>query len=159
MTGKKRTGWPTRLESAIELAGFLRRKMESVGGQLTAFKTATKYLADLLADWQDGYEIAVVYDSAIDANGPTDEIWKLLDLRAYPRLRRQYAPMRGTARYVYLAMFGAQGEDRRELLALVEDLEDALLVEDALKAEAVREVLDEKVRNLPILDATGGLAD
>jgi len=135
--------WPTKLNTAKDLAGFLRRKMKAVGGKHNdfKFKTAERFLADILFDWRDPYEIALVYNAAIDATGLVDDIWYLLDLRAYVRLRRQYAPLQGVAHYVYLAMFADVGADKQVWLAIVEDLEDAIVAKDTATEQALRERL------------------
>ena len=146
MSGSESTKtWPTTLKTATDLAGFLRRKMEQAGGELQAFKTATRFLADILADWGDPYEVAVIYDRVIDSYGATSQIWNLLDLRAYVRFRRQYAPVQGTAEYVYQALFAATGAQRAQILDLVEELEDAMMVQDAAKIKQLRGQLDEQL--------------
>jgi len=140
--------WPTTLDDATDLAGFLRRKMKQAGGKLEAFKTAERFLKDILADWRDPYEIAVVYSRVIDHYGATDQIWNLLDLRAYSRFRRQYAPVQGTAQYVYLAVFGTSGAQRAQILDLVEEFEDALVARNVAEWKRMIGELDECVRGL-----------
>jgi len=140
--------WPTKLETETDLAGFLRRRLEQEGGGLQAFKTAERFLKDILSDWRDPYEIAVVYDRVIASLGASDKIWNLLDLRAYARFRRSYAPVQGTAHYTYIALFGATGPQRAQIFDLVEELEDALLVRDKATEKRLREELDGIIRGV-----------
>lgn len=149
MSGRELTKtWPTTLESATDLAGFLRRKMKQAGGEIRAFKTAERFLKDILSDWGDAYEIALVYDRVIDTYGATDQIWNLLDLRAYTRFRRQYAPVQGTAYYVYQATFATSGAQRAQMLDLVEELEDAIAAQDTAEQKRLRGLLDVQHRGL-----------
>jgi len=122
--------------------------MESVGGTLTAFKTAERFLRDILADWGDPYEVAMVYDTVINEHGPTPHIWNMLDLRAYTRFRRQYAPVQGTAYYAYQATFAATGPQSGRLWVLVEALEDAIVAENAEAEREIRDRLDGELRKL-----------
>ena len=122
--------------------------MEQAGGSLLAFKTAERFLKDILADWRDPYAIAMVYSEVVDSYGPTDHIWNMLDLRAYARFRRKYAPAQGTAQYVYLATFAASGAQRAQLFDLVEELEDALVARDVPVQQALRGQLDELILRL-----------
>ena len=141
--------WPTTLETSKDLAGWLRRKMESAGGKLTAFKVTERCFDGLLADGHDPYEVALVYDAAIDANGPVEEIWNLLDPRAFARLRERRALVKGTAYYVYLAHYADVGADNREaIFALIEDLEDAIVAEARTTEKLIRADLDGRVLGL-----------
>jgi hypothetical protein len=146
---KKIRRWPIKMATSTDLAGFLRRKMV-VAGSTTTFKfgTAERFLRDILDDWKDAYEIAVVIDAVIDAKGPTDQIWNLLDLRRWPRLRGEYAPVKGTARYTYLARYADVGADKQELLALIEDLEDAIVAEATATVRLLKTELDRRLRGL-----------
>lgn len=149
MAGRQSTTrWPKKLETETDLAGFLRKKLESVGGTLTAFKTAERFLRDILADWGDPYEIAMVYEAVINVHGPTPHIWNMLDLRAYTRFRRQYAPVQGTAYYAYQATFAATGPLRGRLWVLVEALEDALLARNAEAVQEIQGKLDGELRRV-----------
>ena len=145
---KKIRRWPIKMATSTDLAGFLRRKMVVAGRTTFMFGTAERLLHDILDDWKDAYEIAVVIDSAIDATGPTDAIWNLLDLRRWLRLRGEYAPVKGTARYTYLARYADVGADKQELLALIEDLEDAIVAEATATVRLLKTELDRRLRGL-----------
>jgi len=147
---KKTRRWPIKMATSTDLAGFLRRKLVAASGDPTTFmfKTAERFLRDILDDWRDPYEIAVVIDSVINATGPTDAIWNLLDLRRWLRLRAEYAPVKGTARYFYLARYADVGADKQELLALIEDLEDAIVAEATATVRLLKTELDRRLRGL-----------
>lgn len=140
--------WPTTLDTAADLAGFLRRRIEQAGGKLRAFKTAERYMWDILSDWGDPYEIAMVYDKVIETHGAVEEVWSLLDLRAYVRFRRQFAPLQGVAYYAYQATFGASGPEKAQMFDLVEALEDAIVAQDTTEAQRRRKSLDELIRRV-----------
>jgi len=151
-TEKKMRRWPTKMETSKDLAGFLRRKLEVTGRTAFMFGTAERLLRDVLAEWKDAYEIAVMLDRIVDARGATAEIWNLLDLRSWLRLNTEYAPVKGTALYYYLAKFSETSDDNRAAIYdILIDLEDALVAEVQVPAEVRRLKADLDGRVLGLL--------
>lgn len=103
-------GYPAELKTAKDIAGVLRRVNDDLADKSPfRFATVEKLLREILTDYPDPYEVAVVlsraaYRGELDLGG---EVWNTLDVRAYARLRTWYWMPEGMGRYAYLMDFVA----------------------------------------------------
>lgn len=143
---------PKALEPNAEfVAGVLRCLWERWGlqGIDFKFKTAQKTVREILEDYPDPYEVAIVLLSAAERDhGVLEDVWLTLDVRAFGRLRGWIANLPdGAARYIYLARYAAPREWRAACWAvcypLIGDLEDAAEAGDYDAAQAALESLKE----------------
>lgn len=143
--------YPTELKTAKDVAGVLRRFNDAMADKSPfRFTTVEKLIREILTDYPDPYEVAVVLSRAVEHGelALDGAIWNTLDVRAFGRLREWCYLPEGMGRYAYLMDFVAGASLRAQCYPWLAAWEDA--------ADDTRTIAQARVELDKLLESIGG---